>query len=96
MDEVWGFYQLAATALVDKAQVNMDQIQSMTFRYLIISSYWGNLAFYWTLQPVKKGISMYSSFTTSNSISSVNMTGTVNTFSVLTGFEVTAASSSVN
>ena len=75
----------------------MSNIQSMTIRYLIISSFWCDLAFVWYWEPVMSGVSSSSPYSTSvSALTSVNMTGTVNCFSVLTGFDVTAASSAVN
>ena len=72
----------------------INRIQSMTFRYLIISSVWGNFAFYWFMDPVDMSISNTSSYPISQTgLDIVNKTGTVKSFACLTGFDVTANSS---
>jgi len=71
----------------------MNNIQTMTIRYLIIDSNWGNFFFYWFQEPIFTSVSSSSPFTYSESISSINMTGGVKCFSCLSGFDVTASSS---
>lgn len=72
----------------------INRIQSMTFRYLIISSAWGTFSFYWFLDPVEMNISSTSSYPFKQSgLDKVNLTGTVKSFACLTGFDVTASSS---
>jgi len=69
----------------------MDVLQSLTIRYLIIASNWGTLSFYWFQDSASSALSSSTSYSfTRTGLSSVNMTGVVNSFSCLTGFDVTS------
>jgi hypothetical protein len=71
----------------------MNKIQTLTLRYLIIASNWGEFDFDWymytTTDFLGGGNSVTDSFT---SLPSVNITGGLSTFACISGFDVTAAS----
>jgi hypothetical protein len=70
---------------------SMNLIQSMKFRYMVIASSWGIFVSYWNTESVNTFVSSTMSYTWTNTgLNAVNMSGTVKTFSVLTGFDVTA------
>lgn len=70
----------------------MNNIQTMKIRYLIIASNWISLVFYWFVEtPTSSTISSATPYNfTTTGLAAVNMTGTVNSFSCLTGFDVTS------
>jgi hypothetical protein len=69
----------------------MNLIHSMVFRYMVFASNWGVFVSYWNTKSVNDSIASNSNYTwTDAGLDAVNMSGTVKTFSVLTGFDVTA------
>jgi hypothetical protein len=70
---------------------SMNKIQSMRFRYMVIDSNWGNFAGFWFQYTAIVIVTSSSSYTWADSgLTAINMTGTVRTFSVFTGFDITA------
>ena len=71
----------------------MNKIQTLTLRYLLIASNWGNIDFDWymftTTDIVGGGNSVTDSF---KALPFVNMTGGLSTFACISGFDVTAGS----
>ena len=76
---------------------SMNQIQSLTFRYMVIDSNWGGfVGAYYQESPgfIGSGTSISSTNPyswTQTFVFSVNMTGTVKSYYCLTGFDVLAS-----
>ena len=72
----------------------MNLIQSLTLRWMVIASIWGNFYGTYLRNGFSTSISNSNPYTwTRNGLSPINVTGTVNVFSVLLGFDVTASTS---
>lgn len=72
----------------------MNLIQSLTLRWMVIASIWGNFYGYYQEQSFNTSISSSNPYTwTRNGLLPINVTGTVNIYSVLLGFDVTASTS---
>jgi hypothetical protein len=71
----------------------MHRIQSMTIRYITIASSWATISFYYFMEPFMDDVWAGKSlaFSSSGSLDPVSMTGTVKSFFILTGFDITAA-----
>jgi hypothetical protein len=75
----------------------MNKVQTLTMRYLLIDSNWGNFDFDWYRYTITMGggpLDDTSPITKLfTGMPTVNMTGRVSIFACLTGFDVTTASS---
>lgn len=71
----------------------INRIQSMTIRYITIASSWATISFYYFMEPFNGNVWAGNplSFSSSGSLDPVVMTGTVKSFFILTGFDITAA-----
>lgn len=71
---------------------NANKIQTITIRYMIVSSSWGAFRFSYLMEPVMSTISIgFPISFTSGALTPINMTGTIKTFFILTGFDITAS-----
>ena len=70
----------------------MDKLRTMTIRYLIIDSSWGVFSFAWLMKPIYTFVSSSTSYNYTMADTGTNTTGTINSYSSLTGFDVAAAS----
>jgi hypothetical protein len=84
------FLQSTVTATSFNIQVTslyMNYVQSLTINYIIVVSTWGPFSFSWMQDSPNTNISNKVSYTNSlPTLNSVNMTGTIKTFYLLTGF----------
>ena len=89
-----GYGSRTQPALIFKIySTNINKIQFLTIRYLVIESFWGNFVFWWFLQPVQMNI--YSTSTYSVTVmpgNSVTYDSLFQSFAVLTGFQITIIS----
>jgi hypothetical protein len=72
----------------------MNKVQTLTMRYLLIDSNWGNFDFDWYMYTSTTWLDDNTNITSNfSSLPTVNMTGGARIFACLTGFDVRTASS---
>lgn len=73
----------------------MSLIQTITINYIVINYNWGNFQFNWIQLSIYPHISSSNSYTNSTIVTgTVDMTGTVKTYSTLTGFDIITVNTS--